>query len=158
MAKREGEPGTERSLCRNRKARHQVHIEDRIEAGLALVGSEVKSCRAGRAAIEEAYVQVEAGQAFLVNARIDEYVAANRFNHEPRRKRKLLLHRREIDRLEVRLRQQGQTAVPLSLYLKGGRVKLEIGVGKGKTFEDRRDTVRERESRREMERAVRRRR
>jgi SsrA-binding protein len=158
MVKKGGHGNAAGALSKNRKARHQVDIADRLEAGIALVGSEVKSCRTGRVAIEEAYVQVESGEAFLLNARIDEYVAANRFNHDPRRKRKLLLHRREIDRLEVMLRQQGQTAVPLSLFLKNGRVKLEIGVGKGKTFADRRDAVRERESRREIARAVRRRR
>ncbi len=147
-----------RPVARNRRALHDYQIEDRLEAGIALVGSEVKACRQGKLALEEAFVQMHAGEAFLVNCHIAEYSAANRFNHEPTRRRKLLLHRRELDRLEVRLRQQGQTAVPLCAYFKNGRLKLELGLGKGKSFVDRREDVRRRESKREMDRALRRRR
>ncbi|MBI5508607.1 MAG: SsrA-binding protein SmpB [Deltaproteobacteria bacterium] len=147
-----------RLIAQNRRALHDFTIEDHLEAGISLKGSEVKSCRAGRVTLKDSHVQVERGEAFLLNSHIAEYEAANRFNHEPTRARKLLLHRKEIDRLEVRLRQQGQSAVPLSFYFKDGRVKVDIGIGKGKTYADRRDTVREREAKREIERTMRRRR
>jgi len=123
---------------------------------VSLLGSEVKSCRAHRVSLDDAYVRTANGEAFLVNAHIGEYGPANQFNHEPTRQRKLLLHRKEIDKLDVRLRQQGQTAVPTSMYLKEGRVKVEIGVGKGRSHADRRDVVQEREMQREIDRAMRR--
>ena len=145
-------------IAKNRRALHDFAIEDHLEAGIALKGSEVKSCRAGRVSLQDAYVQVVNGDALLFNCHIAEYEQANRLNHEPTRTRRLLLHRREIDRLDVRLRQQGQTAVVLSAYFKQGRVKLDLGIGKGKTYTDRRDSVREREAKREVARAMRRRR
>ena len=120
-----------------------------------LRGTEVKACRAGKAHIHEAYVQVTAGEAFLMNSHIDEYTQGNRYNHVPERQRKLLLHKKEIDKLEVDTRQRGQTAVPLQMYFKGGRAKVEIGVGTGKAAVDRRQDIKERETRREMERALR---
>jgi SsrA-binding protein len=123
-----------------------------------LRGTEVKACREGHAQIHEAWVQVQNGEAFLVGSHIAEYRQGNRFNHLPERSRKLLLHKKELDKLEVETHQQGQVAIPLSLYFKDGRVKLELGVGTGKTHQDRREDIKERESRREMERAVRRRR
>lgn len=148
----------QRAICKNRRALHDYQIQDRIEAGIVLRGSEVKSCRNGRVSLNEAYIRVINNEAFLVGGHIAEYAAANRFNHDPVRDRKLLLHRREIDKLEVRLRQQGQTAVPLSMYFKEGNVKLEIGVGKGRSHADRREVVREREMRREIDRAMKKRR
>ena len=157
MAKKDGSVA-EKVISKNRRAFHEFNIEDRLEAGVALVGSEVKSCRHGSVSLQDAYVQVQNGEAFLVNSHISEYGPANRFNHSPTRLRKLLLHRREIDKLEVRLRQQGQSAVPIALFFKNGRVKVDVGIGKGKTFVDRRDVVREREMKREVDRAMRRRR
>ena len=143
-------------ICQNKRARYDFAIERRLEAGVVLRGTEVKACRESKAQIGEAYVQVLGGEAFLVGGHIAEYTPGNRFNHAPDRTRKLLLHRREIDKLEVETRQQGRVAVPLVLYFKDGRVKLEIGVGRGKTREDRRETLRERDVEREMERARRR--
>ena len=157
MAKRDPK-ASEKFIAKNRRAHHDLAIEDHLEAGLALVGSEVKSCRAGSVSLQDAYVLVDRGEAFLVNAHVAEYTAANRFNHVPTRRRKLLLHRREIDKLEVRLLQQGQVAVPLALYFKAGRVKADIGIGKGKRYADRRESVREREAAREVARVMRRRR
>ena len=143
-------------ICQNKRARHDFAIERKLEAGLVLRGTEVKACRDGRAQINEAWVQVQNGEAFLVGSHIAEYKAGNRFNHPPERPRKLLLHKKEIDKLEVDTRQRGQAAVPLAMYFKDGRVKLEVGVGTGKSHVDRRDDIKEREVRREMERARRR--
>jgi SsrA-binding protein len=146
----------EKFIAKNRRALHDFSIEDHLEAGLVLVGSEVKSCRDAKVSLQDSYVLVERGEAYLLNAHIAEYIPANRFNHDPLRRRKLLLHRREIEKLEVRLKQRGQTAVPLSLYFVKGRVKADIGIGKGKSYVDRRDDVRDREAKRTIERAMRR--
>ncbi|MBI3179008.1 MAG: SsrA-binding protein SmpB, partial [Deltaproteobacteria bacterium] len=146
--------GARQLITKNRRAVHDYIIEDRLEAGVVLLGSEVKSCRQGKAQLSDAYVQVKDGEAFLLNSHIAEYLPATRFNHAPKRTRKLLLHKSEIDKLLVRLSQRGQTAVPLSMYFKDGRVKVEIGIGKGRAAVDRRELVKERESRREMERAL----
>jgi SsrA-binding protein len=143
-------------ICKNRRARRDYHIQDHLEAGISLVGSEVKSCRQGRVSLEEAWVRIIGGEAYLVGSHVAEYVHANKLNHDPTRDRKLLLHRREIDKLELRLKQQGQTAVPLAMYLKNGRIKLELGIGKGRSYADKRDVVREREMQREIDRAMRR--
>ncbi len=143
-------------ICKNRRAKREYHIEYRLEAGMVLRGSEVKSCRDGRATINEAYVRVIRGEAFLVGGHIAEYKNAGVFGHDPTRTRKLLMHRKEIDKLEVRLRQQGQAAVPLALYFKDARVKIEIGIGKGRSHADRREVVREREMKREIQRTMRR--
>ncbi len=142
-------------ICQNRRARHDFAIEERLEAGMVLAGTEVKACRLGRAHLTDAFVQVLGGEAFLVGGHIEEYSFGNRFNHPPRRQRKLLLHRSEIDRLDVKLREKGLAGVPLSLFFLGGRVKCEIGVGRGKSSVDRRHSIRERETHREMERAMR---
>lgn len=145
-------------VCKNRRAFHDYAIEERLEAGLQLVGTEVKSCRAGKANINEAYVMVRQGEAWLINAHIAEYAHGNRFNHDPTRARKLLLHKREIAGLQASLAQKGQVAVPLSLYFKHGYAKVEIGLGKGRKREDKRQVIKEREIKREMDRAIRRRR
>jgi SsrA-binding protein len=141
-------------ICKNRRARRDYNIQDTLEAGISLQGSEVKSCRQGKASLEEAWVRIVEGEAYLVGCHIAEYEQANVFNHEPTRDRKLLLHRREIDKLWLRLRQQGQTAVPLSMFLKNGRIKVEVGVGKGRSHTDKREVVKEREMQREMDRAM----
>ncbi len=143
-------------ICKNRRAKREYAIEDRIEAGMVLRGSEVKSCRDGRATINEAYVRIIRNEAFLVGGHIAEYKNAGTFGHDPTRTRKLLMHRKQIDKLEVKLRQQGLAAVPLALYFKDGRVKIEIGVGKGRSHADRRHVVREREMKREIQRTMRR--
>jgi SsrA-binding protein len=145
-------------LVRNRRALHDYAIEERLEAGLVLLGSEVKSLREARATLTDAHVVLRGGEAWLVNLQINEYPWANRFNHDVKRERKLLLHRRELARLDTRINQRGYTVVPLSLYLKGGRVKAELAVGRGKREYEKRESSRERDARREIEQALRRRR
>jgi SsrA-binding protein len=140
----------------NRKARHDYSIEETIEAGIALVGSEIKSIRAGRANIGEAYVRVEGGEAWLLNAHISTWPqAGTHFNHEPNRKRKLLLHRNEIDYLRSKVEQKGLTLVPLNIHFTRGRAKLELAVARGKKLYDKRDSMAERDAEREIARAVR---
>lgn len=143
-------------ICQNRRATHDYSIEDKLEAGIVLVGTEVKACRGGKAHLNDAFVQIIRDEAFLIAGHIAEYTHGNQFNHEANRSRKLLLHRKELDKLSVRLREKGYTAVPLSMYFKDGRVKIEVGVGKGKTGIDRRVDIKEREAKREMDRTMRR--
>ena len=141
----------EKSLVANRAAYHEYHITDKYEAGVALTGTEVKSVMAGRVQLKDSYVAVREGEAWLFNAHISPYSHGNRANHDPLRTRKLLLHRREIDRLEQSSTVQGMTLVVTRVYLKNGRVKLEIGVAKGKKLYDKRET----EMRRTVERETR---
>ena len=143
-------------ICKNRRAFHNYQIGERMEAGLVLQGTEVKSCREGRAHLNDAYVQVVGEEAFLVGAHIHEYAQANRFNHEPIRTRKLLLHRKEIEKLAIRINERGYTVVPLSLYFKNGYVKAEIALARGQSHEDRRERIKEREANREIERTMKR--
>jgi SsrA-binding protein len=145
-------------LARNRKARHDYEIDETLEAGLALVGSEVKSIRDGKVTLIDAYASVETGEAWLHQLDIGVYSFAHARNHDPRRRRKLLLHRREIDRLVAKVREKGYTLIPLSLYEKHGRVKVELALVHGKQQYDRRDDVKKREAQREMDRAMSRRR
>lgn len=145
-------------LARNRRATHDYQIEDRLEAGLVLTGSEVKSLRDQRVSIQEGFVTIRGGQAYLVNAQILEYPWAHQQNHEPTRERKLLLHRREIAKLDTKLTQKGYSLVPMSIYLKNGRIKLEVGLGRGKKQYEKRESVKEAEARREIDRAMSRRR
>ncbi len=145
-----------RTVAQNRKARHNYIIEDTVEAGLALVGTEVKSLREGRASLGDAFAQEKAGEMYLVNAHISPYGPANRFNHEPMRPRKLLLHRREIARLAGLVQRQGYTLVPLKLYFNGrGRAKVELGIGRGRKLHDKRDRAKERDWQREKARVLR---
>jgi SsrA-binding protein len=140
----------------NRRARHDYSIEETIEAGIALEGSEIKSIRAGRANIGEGYVRVESGEAWLLNAHISTWPqAGTHFNHEPMRKRKLLLHRNEISYLKSKVEQKGLTLVPLNIHFSRGRAKLELAVGRGKKLYDKRDSMAERDAEREMAREVR---
>jgi len=125
-----------------------------MEAGIVLSGSEIKSIRAGRVNIRDAYARPENGELWLVNAHIAAYEAASRFGHEPNRPRKLLLHRRQINELTAMVAQKGLTVVPLKLYIKKGTAKLELGVGRGKKFHDKRETIARRETEREIERAM----
>jgi len=140
--------------CRNPSAFKDYVIEDKIEAGLVLTGSEVKSLRDGGASLKEAYVTVDRGEAWLVNANIAPYRSASTFNHEPKRRRKLLLHKKQIMRLQGKLTQEGLTIVPLVIYFLDGTAKVEIAVGKGRKQHDRRDQIRKKEERRELEKVM----
>lgn len=139
-------------ICDNRKARFNYEILEKWEAGLVLVGSEVKSLRQGQAHLNDAYAMVSKGELWLVNAHIAKYAAANQFNHEERRERKLLMHRREIEKLIGKIQEKGLTLIPLSLYFKAGRAKVSLGLGKGKKLHDKRETKKRRESDRELRR------
>lgn len=141
-------------IATNRKAKHEYEFLDTFEAGLVLLGTEIKSIRAGRVSLQEGYVQVENGEAWLMNVHIAPYDPASRQNHEAKRRRKLLLHRREIDRLQGRVQEKGFTVVPTRLYLKDGRAKLEIALARGKKLYDKRQSIAERESKRQVERAL----
>jgi SsrA-binding protein len=139
----------------NRKARHNYTITDTFEAGLVLTGTEIKSVRAGKANLSDAYARVERGEAWLVGAHIAPFEQGNRYNHEPKRDRKLLLHRAEIDQLMGRAAAKGLTIVPLRLYINDkGRAKIELGMGRGKQLHDRRRDIADRESRRDLEREL----
>ncbi|HET6345180.1 MAG TPA: SsrA-binding protein SmpB [Myxococcota bacterium] len=144
-------------ICQNRRALHNFAIDERLEAGVVLVGTEVKALRAGKAHLNDAYVQIIKGEAMLIGGNIAEYSHGNQFNHAPVRTRKLLLHRRQIDKIYSRVHEKGYTAVALSMYFNAaGRVKVEIGVGRGKTDVDRRVDIKAREARREIDRVMRR--
>jgi len=139
----------------NRRATHDYFITAKVECGVALVGSEVKSLRDGKAQLQESYARVENGELFLYGAHIDPYSkAALAYNHDPRRPRKLLAHRREIKKLEGELGVKGTTLIPLAIYFKGGRAKVEIGVGHGKQQHDKREAIRKKEMDREIRRAM----
>lgn len=139
----------------NRRARHEYHIEDTLEAGLVLQGTEVKSIREGRVNLQEAYCTVENGEMLLLNCHISPYSHGNQFNHDPLRPRKLLMHRREIDRWGKAVAQQGYTIVPLKLYFRNGYAKMEIGLAKGKKLYDKRADIAERETKRRLEQTMR---
>lgn len=141
-------------VATNRKARHEYQFHDTFEAGLVLMGTEIKSIRAGRVSLQEGFVVFEGNEAWLVNVHIAPYDPASRQNHEPRRRRKLLLHRREIDRLASRVQEKGYTVVPTRLYLKDGRAKVEIALARGKKLYDKRQTIAKRDSKRQVERAL----
>lgn len=144
----------EKILTENRKAFHDYHILDRFEAGIELKGTEVKSCRARSISLNDAYAKAEEDEIFLFNSHIAVYEHGNIFNHEPLRKRKLLLHKREIRKLVQSTREKGNTIVPLKFYLKNGRVKVEIALAKGKTHGDKRESLKKKQSDMEMKRAV----
>ncbi len=150
-AKRGGSPGT---VSVNRKAYHDYHILETAEAGLVLTGTEVKSIRAGRVSIREAYVRSEGGELWLVGAHIPLYLAGGPNNHDPTRSRKLLLHRKEIDRLTGMGSPQGRTLVPLKVFFRHGWAKLQVGVGQGKRQYDKRQTMKDRAEAREIDRVL----
>jgi SsrA-binding protein len=146
----------DRYAAQNRRARHDYMIEDTVEAGLVLQGSEVKVLRTGQASIAEAYADAQAGELFLVNANIPEYQAAKHFSHQPRRPRKLLLHRKEMNKLLGAIRREGVTVVPLSIYFnERGRAKVELGVAHGRRKGDRRQVEKERDWQRDKARIMR---
>ena len=141
----------------NRQARYLYEILETFEAGIELVGTEVKSIRAGKVNLRDGYALIRNGEALLINVHISPYQASGQyFNHDPRRTRKLLLHRREISKLVGKLEQQGLTLVPLKMYFKGSWVKVSLGLGKGKKLHDKRETLKRRQDQREMERAMKR--
>jgi SsrA-binding protein len=144
-------------IARNRRARHDYHIEDVVEGGLVLTGTEVKSLRAGRASLTDGFAEISDGEIWLHGVHIPQYTQGTWTNHEPRRTRKVLLHRKEIDRLASKSAERGLTIVPLSLYFKDGRVKVELALARGKRSYDKRHDLAERDAAREVERAFRRR-
>ena len=141
-------------IASNRKAYHDYSIEDTWEAGIVLTGTEVKALRAGRASLIDGFAEVEGGEVWMIGVHIAEYSQGTWTNHSPRRRRKLLLHRSEIDRIERKISEKGFTLVPLSLYFKDGRAKVEIGLARGKSQYDKRQTLAAKDARRDMERAI----
>ncbi len=145
-----------KTVAENRRARYDYFIEDILEAGIALTGTEVKSLRFGQGSIAESYAEVRAGEAWLINANVPEFSHGNRYNHEPKRPRKLLLHEREIGRLQGAVERKGMTVVPLSIYFNSrGRAKVELALAKGKNAADKRQTVKDRDWKREQSRIMR---
>ncbi len=147
--------GSDRAIATNRRARHEYEILETLEAGLVLRGTEVKSLRAGLVNFKDSYATVRNGEVWFLGCHISPYSHGTDANHDPERDRKLLLHEREIKRLTGKIAERGLTLVPLKLYFKGGRAKLEIGLGRGKKLHDKRSALREREVRREMDKAAR---
>jgi len=141
-------------VCQNRKAYHDFQIEETFEAGISLLGTEVKSLREGKANLKDSYVIVKGEEVFLLNCHISPYSHGNIVNHEPLRTRKLLMHRKEINRLAGKVTAKGYTLIPLKIYFKDSFAKVEIGLAKGKKLFEKRDRIKEREARREIERAV----
>lgn len=141
-------------LAANRKARHDYNIEETLEAGIVLTGTEIKAIRTGRANLQDSFAQIRNDEVWLVGAHISPYAHGNRENHEPRRDRKLLLHRREIDRLASRVQEKGWTLVPLDIHLRNGRAKVQLGIARGKKQYDKRETIAKRDLDRELRRAV----
>jgi SsrA-binding protein len=143
-----------RIVAQNRAASYNYELLDKVEAGLVLVGTEVKTLREGKATLREAYAEVRTGEAWLLNCHIPEYLPGGARNHDPLRKRKLLLNRREIDRLIIQTQQKGMTLVPLKLYLRDGLVKCELAIARGKKYHDRREAERAKEAKREASEAM----
>ncbi len=146
----------ELTIANNRAAFHEYFVLDKVEAGLSLLGTEVKSIRDGKVNIKDGFIRIEGGQAFLENVHIQPWEAGNRQNHEPTRSRRLLMHKREIVELYSKVREQGLTIVPLRLYFRGGKAKVEVALVKGKKSWDKRQAIAERDAKREMQRAIRR--
>ena len=144
----------EKLIVDNRRARHEYHLTDKVEAGVVLAGTEVKALRDGKATLQQAYAEVRDGEAWLLGLHIPEYGHGNRANHDPDRPRKLLLHRREIDRLYGQVREKGFTLVPTRMYFKDGRAKVEIALARGKELRDKRRDVADRDARRQIEREL----
>ena len=154
-AKKGDEKPAERVVAENRKARHEYEILDTLECGIALVGSEVKSLRVGRMSLDEAYGRIDGDEVWLIGCDIPEYEKANQLNHKPKRPRKLLLHRREIKKFAGQAMEKGLTLVPLKMYFKNGRVKVLLGVGRGRKTHDKRQKLKAASAKREIETALR---
>jgi len=144
----------EKLICNNKKAYHDYFIEEKYEAGMVLTGTEVKSLRMGKANLNDAFVQIRSGEAFLNNLHISPYEFGNRENHDPDRLRKLLMHKKEIVKLFSKIREQGYTVIPLRLYFKNGMVKAEIGLAKGKKLYDKREDLKKKDHKREVDQAL----
>lgn len=142
------------TVCRNRRATHDYEISDRLECGVVLVGTEVKSLRVGHASLDDSYAKLEGGELFLVGCEIPEYTFGNRLNHTPKRQRKLLLRRSEIAKFAGKADQKGFTLIPLQMYFKDGRAKVEVGVARGKQAHDKRHALKDAEAKREIARAM----
>ena len=151
------EHDNERLVANNRRARHEYDVLETLECGIVLVGSEVKSLRAGTISLEEAYARLKGNEVWLLGCEIAEYVQANRLNHQPRRPRKLLLHKREILKFAAKAMEKGLTLVPLKVYFKEGRAKVLLGVCRGRKLHDKRDVMKKKDVQRDIERAMRRR-
>jgi len=151
---KKGKKGDSNIIAVNKKASFKFHLSDRLEAGLVLLGSEIKSLRDKKANLIDSYVVLKRGEAWLVGLHISPYSHANRENHMPRRERKLLMHKREIAKIAGSLNEKGLTLVPTKLYFKGGRAKIEIALAKGKKLFDKRETIKKRETKRSIERAL----
>lgn len=151
--KKEGADGTV-NICRNRRALHEYEISDSLECGIVLVGTEVKSLRDGHANLEDAYARIDADELWLIGAEIPEYLYGNRLNHKPKRTRKLLLHRRELNKFAARADEKGLTLVPLRMYFKDGKAKVEIAVAKGKQAHDKRQSMKSADAKRDIDRAL----
>jgi len=144
-----------KTIARNKKAFREIHVEEKIEAGIALTGTEIKSVRAGKVTLDQAYVQVKRGEVWLISANIAEYAQGSYNNHSPSRKRKLLLHKREIRKLQTKIDERGFTILPISLYLTDkGLAKVQIGVGRGKKLHDKRQDIKNRDIKREIDRQM----
>ncbi len=143
-------------VARNRRARHDYELLEKVEAGLVLTGTEVKSLRNGKANLEDAYADVDRGEVWLLGCDIPEYVQAHRMNHVPKRPRKLLLHRREIDKLQIKAGEKGYTVVPLSLYFKKGIAKVELCIARGRKTFDKREALKSKDAKRDIDRAMKR--
>ncbi len=141
-------------ICRNKRAFHEYNVADRLECGIVLTGTEVKSLRDGHASLEDAYARIEGGEVWLIGSDIPEYVMGNRLNHKPKRPRKLLLHRREIGKFAGKASERGFTLVPLRLYFKRGRAKVELAVARGKQLHDKRQDQKKADAQREIRRAL----
>ena len=152
--KNKGDAEGEKTICRNRRASHEYELFDAIECGMVLVGTEVKALREGHANLEDAFARIEDGEVFLVGCEIREYWAGNRLNHKPKRTRKLLLHKQEIAKFAGKADEKGFTLVPTRLYFKDGKAKVEIAVAKGKQAHDKRESLKTSEAKREMDRAM----
>jgi len=155
MASQVDGDGGDRTIATNRRARHEYHILETVEAGLVLRGTEVKSLRAGGVNFKDSYATIRSGEGWLLGCHINPYSHGTDANHEPERDRKLLLHRRELGRLTGKIAERGLTLIPLRMYFKRGRVKVELGLGRGKKLHDKRATIRERDTQREMDQAAR---
>lgn len=156
-AKTKGKPDDDsfHIVARNRRARHEFDLLETVEAGIVLTGTEVKSLRTGKASLEESYAGIDRGEVWLYGCDIPEYLQANRMNHKPKRPRKLLLHRSEIEKLVAKASERGLTIVPLKLYFKDGIAKVEISIARGRKLYDKRDALKKQDAKRDMDRALR---
>jgi SsrA-binding protein len=155
QAKGKAEDTSIKVVARNRRARHEFELLEKVEAGIALTGTEVKSLRNGKSSLEEAYAGIDNGEVWLYGCDIPEYLQANRMNHKPKRPRKLLLHRREIDKLIAKSSEKGLTLIPLSIYFKNGIAKVELTIARGRKLYDKREALKKQDARRDMDRALR---